>query len=126
MPTCTITLLVGAARDIIIFFFWPTKAESAATANISSTSRLMTNRQLALGKIICCVLANSRPPACQAQRDAAYVYDQRYASHPSAHQGSLSSPTFVLSMFEITVPICARVYYNFTKLILADESVDLL
>ena len=72
------------------------------------------------------VLANSRPLSCQAQHDAAYVCDRHYASHPSAHQGLLSSSNLVLGMLEITVPICVRVHRNFTKLILADESVDLL
>ena len=96
-------------------------------ADISGASRLMTNRQLALGKIMCCMcLPILVPCLARPHHDAAYVCDRHHASHPSAHQELLSSPNLVLGMLEITVPICVRVHRNFTKLILTDESVDLL
>lgn len=123
---CTQLLLAGAARDIF-FFIWLTKAESVAIVDISGASRFMTNRELALGKIMRCMcLPILVPCLARPQHDAAYVCDRHHASHPSAHQELLSSPNLVLGMLEITVPICVRVHRNFTKLILTDESVDLL
>ena len=50
----TITASWSSAR-YIFFFFWLTKAESVAIVDISGASRFMTNRELALGKIMCCM-----------------------------------------------------------------------